>query len=250
MNEKTAQEKLQILAKLVNDGSRLPYDSSNKMAKTLKVEDWGTVEEVTKMSEMLREAKTKKEAKAILFELRNKGYLENNKNPDLKPTLSRQAIKKLSNGDLTIAANIDQLFKNAIKPWEFELNPDKDNSDIEDRDYMYSPINKNGKLSPVKITVLKHNDKEKGTRVYSGELVDHDLEDKKQAAGQHRGGKNTQSLPARQPIYLGTAGNDAYTRDLVGKANDTQSLNNIPHQSHYVNRIELTPFWVKINERL
>jgi len=179
---------------------KFPYDSSNEMAKTLKAEDWGSLDEVIKMSIMMRKANSKKEAKTILFELRNKGYLKNSQNSKIKPTLSRQAIKKLSNGDLTIAVNIDQLFKHAIKPWEFELNPDKDNSDIEDRYYMFAPINKNGKLFPVKITILKHNDDEKGTRLYSGEIIEYELDKKNQAAGLHRGDINIQSLPARQPV--------------------------------------------------
>ena len=32
------------------------------------------------------------------------------------------------NGDWTVAGNIDQLFENAIEPWKFRLNQDKDNT--------------------------------------------------------------------------------------------------------------------------
>jgi hypothetical protein len=38
------------------------------------------------------------------------------------------------------AANIDKLFSNAIEPWFFELNPDKNNEGLLTRRYLFAPM--------------------------------------------------------------------------------------------------------------
>ena len=52
-----------------------PWDSSSEKAKTLKIEDFGTLEEVREMAKMPRTAQTRKEAVAILKKIAAAGNL-------------------------------------------------------------------------------------------------------------------------------------------------------------------------------
>jgi len=153
----------------------LSYDTSNIMAKELKIEDWGEPYEVVKMAEMKITKSDQKGTKAALERIRKTGKIKNNNDETLFAALSGESIKKLLNGDWTVAANIDQLFANAIEPWKFEFKPNKDNRDLKERKYLYSPINSAGKIVPVKITVFVYKKPENGTRIYSGEIIDHEI---------------------------------------------------------------------------
>jgi hypothetical protein len=72
-------------------------------------------------------------------------------------------------------ANIDKLFSNAIEPWKFELNPSKNNDDLAARHYLYAPLEFDGKLIPVKITVKEYKDIALGMRLYSVEAINAEL---------------------------------------------------------------------------
>jgi hypothetical protein len=159
---------------LINS-TRLPYDMSNEKAKELKVEDWGTPEEVEKMARMLRNVNSRKEAEVILNGIKNKGKLINNYNDKLIATVSRDSIRKLLNGNWQIAVNIDQLFRNGIEPWKFELNPNKNNRELKDRKYLYSPMKYEEKIILVKLTIKEYKRHCDGMRLYSGEIINHEL---------------------------------------------------------------------------
>ena len=174
MEEKKRQEKL-------------PHETSNEMARTLNIGDWGTIEEVEKMAQMLRNANSREEAAVILKIIREMGYLENNQNPELKPTLSGKSIREIisgralrssfnSNAHWKAAANIDTLIKNAIKKWNFELNPEKDNTGLKDRSFYYAPMEHEGRILPVKLTIKEFEKPEEGNRLYSSQVIDHDLD--------------------------------------------------------------------------
>jgi nucleoid DNA-binding protein len=214
MTEKELQTKINELIKWINQnpGKKLPYDASNIMAEVLEIEDWGTWEEVEKMATMGRNAKTREEAYVILMEIRNKGTLENSKYANLKPSLSGKSIREIKSGRALIssfdteahwmaAANIDQLFRNGIKPWEFDLNPNKENKGLKARSYLFAPMKYGEKIVLVKLTIKEFKDPNKGTRLYSCEVIDRDLRVKKQGAGQRKevGTSSVQALPARHP---------------------------------------------------
>jgi hypothetical protein len=73
------------------------------------------------------------------------------------------------------AANIDKLFSNAIEPWGFALNPNKENSGLKARRYLYAPMEYGGKITVAKITVKEYEDTALENKIYSIEAVDVDL---------------------------------------------------------------------------
>jgi len=73
------------------------------------------------------------------------------------------------------AANIDRLFANAVEPWEFELNPNKENAGLKARRYLYAPMQYEGKIVAAKITVKEYTDADLLNKLYSIEAIDVDL---------------------------------------------------------------------------
>ena len=73
------------------------------------------------------------------------------------------------------AVNIDKLYSNAIEPWKFELDPNKDNTGLKARRYLYAPMEYRGKIVVVKITVKEYADDDLQNKLYSIEVVDVDL---------------------------------------------------------------------------
>ena len=74
------------------------------------------------------------------------------------------------------AANIDRLYSNAIEPWEFELNPNKDNTGLKARRYLYAPMEYGGKTSVVRFTVKEYDENTNlENKLYSIEAVNVEL---------------------------------------------------------------------------
>jgi hypothetical protein len=73
------------------------------------------------------------------------------------------------------AANIDKLYSAAIEPWQFDLNPNKENTGLKARRYLYAPLEYGGKITVVKITVKEYLDAELRNKIYSIEAVDVEL---------------------------------------------------------------------------
>jgi hypothetical protein len=161
-----------------------PWDSSSEKAKELKISNFGTPEEVKEMAKMPRTVKTKEETITILKEIATMGDLTSKSS--LVVSLSRNSIDKILN-DLAIkksfnllshwqaAANIDKLFSNAIEPWEFWLNPLKNNEHLKNRRYLFAPMEYNGRILPVKFTVKEYKQEGAKKRLYSIEVIDVDL---------------------------------------------------------------------------
>ncbi|MDR1931457.1 MAG: hypothetical protein LBQ57_01415 [Spirochaetales bacterium] len=119
-----------------------PWDSSNKKAKELKISDFGTPEEVREMAKPIRTAKDRGDAAKILKEIAQKGELTSKSGigaslsgKSVDKIMSGQAIRQsfIQNAHWQAAANVDKLFSNAIEPWEFELDPDKNNENLKNR---------------------------------------------------------------------------------------------------------------------
>jgi hypothetical protein len=72
--------------------------------------------------------------------------------------VSSEAVKASFNQEshYLAAVNIDKLFGNTIEPWKFELNPNKNNDGLKERQYLYAPLEYNGKIIMVKITVKEY----------------------------------------------------------------------------------------------
>jgi predicted type IV restriction endonuclease len=65
------------------------------------------------------------------------------------------------------------------EPWEYELNPNKNNNDLKARRYLYAPLEFDNKIIPVKITVKEYKDITLGKRLYSIEAIDVEKKKKK-----------------------------------------------------------------------
>jgi len=164
------------------------WDSSTEKAKTLTARDFGSPEDVREMAKMPRKAGSKAEAIAILKEIASRGTLTCKSG--VEALLSGKSIEKMVNDPALhqsfclaahwqAAANIDKLFSNAIEPWEYELNPSKNNENLKDRRYFYAPMEHSGRVVPVKLTVKEYMQIGSGRRLYSIEAIDVDLWAKK-----------------------------------------------------------------------
>jgi hypothetical protein len=159
---------------------REPWDSSSKKAGDLKIADFGTPEEVIEMAKMPRTAHSFEEARVILEDIVDKPMTSKS---GLSATLSKKSIKEILSGEavgksvdlkahLKAAANLERLYSNAIEKWEFALDPNKNNDSLEDRKYLYAPMEYNGKIIPVKLTIKKFKDIWAERRLYSLEAID------------------------------------------------------------------------------
>jgi len=120
------------------------WDSSTENAKTLKIEDFGTSNEVREIAKPIRTAKNRYEATVILKEIAAKGPLTN------------------KNG-LTVTLSSDS---------------SKNNAELKARRYLYAPLEFDNKIIPVKITVKEYNDESLGKRLYSIEAIDVEMKTK------------------------------------------------------------------------
>ena len=182
-----------------NNLEREAWDSSTENAKTLTFADFGAVDEVRKMAEPIRQAVNRYEAEKALeniisnngavkrsaIELKNKsGFTAMLRRSSIGKLVSGIQGKDISKEALYLAvANIDRLFENAIEPWEFELNPLKNNDGLKDRRIFYAPLKYEGRIIPVKITVKEYLDPLAKAKLYSIEVIDFVLDKKKEDAG-------------------------------------------------------------------
>jgi hypothetical protein len=160
-----------------------PWSSSTEKAKNLNLAMFGSPEEVRQMSEPIRTAHTFSEVRKILTDMINRPMTSRN---NLTAVLSNNSIKKILSGPavedsvnrdahLLAAANLDKLYQNAIEPWSFELNPNKNNENIAGIHRIYAPLQYHNKIIPVKITVKALKSKHEGNRVYSIEAIDAEI---------------------------------------------------------------------------
>jgi hypothetical protein len=68
------------------------------------------------------------------------------------------------------AANTDKYFSNAIEPWLFELNPNKNNEGLKARRYLFAPMEYRGRIVIIKFTVKEYHGAE--NKLYSIEALD------------------------------------------------------------------------------
>ena len=169
-----------------------PWYSSSEKAKSLKIEDFGIPEEVQKISQMPRTAKNRGETVKILKQIAKKGNLVSKNGiiatlsgKSIDKIVSEQALHRSSDvmAHWLAAANIDILFYNVIEPWKFELDPRKNNDNLEERIYLYAPMEYNGQIIPVKFTVKQYKQKGIEKRIYSIETINVDIQKNTEGAG-------------------------------------------------------------------
>ena len=74
------------------------------------------------------------------------------------------------------AANLDRLYSNAIEPWQFDLNPGKNNDGLKNKRYLYAPLAVGDKVKLIKITVKEYLSEELTNKLYSIEAINVVLE--------------------------------------------------------------------------
>jgi hypothetical protein len=158
-----------------------PWDSSTEKAKTLTLDNFGVTNEISETAKPKRTAANRREATIILKEIVKKGVLTNK--TGVKARLSGKAVGKIvSNQAINTsfsleahylaAANLDYLFISSIEPWNFELNPSKNNDGLKERHYLYSPLEYEGSIVLVKITVKEYINDRLDNNLYSIEVID------------------------------------------------------------------------------
>jgi hypothetical protein len=158
-----------------------PWNSSTDKAQTLKIDDFGKPDEVKERAKPVRTANNRQQAVAILKKISSRGPIVSKSG--LNARLSTKSIGKIvSNQALNIscspeahylaAANLDYLFKNAIEPWKFELNPGKNNDGIKERRYLYAPMGYGKEVIIIKFTVKEYLDENLKNKIYSIEAID------------------------------------------------------------------------------
>ena len=176
------------------------WNSSSEKAKYIKIEDYGTLNELIEMARPIREAKSRADAvRALEAIISNNGtekcsFIELKSKCGVSALLRRSSIGKLVSGIQEkgipkealwqAAANIDKIFANSIEPWKFELNPNKNNDGLKDRRILYAPMEYTKRILPVKLTVKEYFDPLAAAKLYSIEAIDFDLiKKKKEDAG-------------------------------------------------------------------
>jgi hypothetical protein len=168
-----------------------PWNSSTGKAKELKIENWGTPEEVYELARPIRIASTRQEAKNALETIISangtvkRTARELKSKSGLSACLRRSSLGKLVSGiqkkempkeALWLAvANIDRLYTNAIEIWKFEFDPNKNNDGLKDKHILYAPMGYKNCLVPVKFTVKEYLDPLASKKIYSIEVIDFKL---------------------------------------------------------------------------
>jgi hypothetical protein len=168
--------------------ARLPHDASNEKAKELQLSDFGHPDEVMGQVKPLRFAANRWEASKILKMIAQQGPLTSKSG--LIAHLTSKTIGKIVSGDALnksfgieahyqAAVNLDRLFPMAIEPWQFELNPEKNNQGLKARRYLFAPMRYNGDMVVVKFTVKEYLNPDNRNNLYSIEALDIILGQKK-----------------------------------------------------------------------
>jgi len=161
-----------------------PWDKSREKAKELRLEQWGTLGEVKAMAAPLRQASSRRTAMEYLKEIAlnspftsRSGLSARLSNRSLGKIVSHAAIVSsfCPEAHYLAAANIDKLYANAIEPWKFALNLNKDNTGLKARRYLYAPMEYEGKITIVKITVKEYEGADLQNNLYSIAAVDVEL---------------------------------------------------------------------------
>jgi len=155
------------------------WDASPEKAQELRIDQWGTPEEVAVMAAPIRWASNRRDATAILKEIA--GHSPFTSKSGLTARLQRNGVGKIVSSvavhssfapeaHYQAAANVDKYFSNAIEPWLFELNPNKNNEGLKARRYLFAPMDYEGRIVIIKFTVKEFHEAE--NKLYSIEALD------------------------------------------------------------------------------
>jgi hypothetical protein len=174
----------------ITEPKRFPADMKTSKARELKASDWGPPEEVAEMAKTPRKARSRYEARQALEDIISDGG-ESRHVVALKSKSGLTAyLRRSSTGKLlsdvqkkempaealwTAAANIDRLYANAIEPWRFEFDEEKNNDELKARRILYAPMEFQERVIPVMFTVKEYLDTKINTKLYAIEAIDFDI---------------------------------------------------------------------------
>jgi len=156
-----------------------PWDSVQEKINDLRLDLWGTPEDLSIAVTPVRKARDRRQATDILKKIaENSPFISKS---GLTARLRRRTVGKLVSSvavhssfnpeaHYLAAANIDKYFSNAIEPWLFELNPNKNNEGLKSRHYLFSPMEYKGRIALIKFTVKEYYKAE--NNLYSIEALD------------------------------------------------------------------------------
>jgi hypothetical protein len=161
-------------------------ENSTEQALKLTLGMFGTLEEVYEMAKIEREAHSYKDARMMLKELINKPLKSR---AGIEATVSNNSIEKILSGKaidksfdrrahLLAAANLEKLFSHAIEPFSFSMDAGKSNENYRAVHRCYAPMIYDGRIIPIKFTVMEMLNKDEGKRIYSLEAIEVDLNKK------------------------------------------------------------------------
>ena len=171
----------------VKKDSRLAAEKdSTKQAHELTLDMFGTLEEVKEMAIMDWEAETRDGARSILVKFVDKPLKSK---AGVEATVSKNSIEKILSGKsvdksydakahFLAAVNIEKLFSNAIEPFIFPAIPQKHNENYQEVKRLYAPMAFQGRIIPVKFTIMIMLNEKEGKRIYSIEAIDADIDKK------------------------------------------------------------------------
>ena len=163
------------------------WDSSDDAARALRVVDFGSPDQVRIMAHMDRQPETYAQAREILSSLIGHPLVSRS---GLRATLSKKSIEKMLSGKsiedshdykahILAAGNLDKLYANAIEPLAFEMNPNKNNDGLVSVHRLFAPMEYEGNMVVVKITVKEMKNPRDGNRIYTIKALAVFLKEKK-----------------------------------------------------------------------
>jgi len=118
------------------------------------------------MATPVREARDRRQATSIMKEIAEQSPFTSKSG--LTARLRRRTVGKLvssvaihssfsPDAHYLAAVNVDKFFSNAIEPWLFELNPNKNNEGLRSRRYLFAPMEYQGRIVIIKFTVKEYH---------------------------------------------------------------------------------------------
>jgi len=163
------------------------WNSSDKAAEKLKISDFGNIDQIKDMAKMENKIDTYNQAREFLSSLVGQQLISRS---GLRAVISKKSIEKILSTKsvdnsynykvhLLAAGNIDKLYSNAIEPWIFEMNPNRNNDSLLSIHRLFAPIEFDEQIAIVKITVKRMKNPKDGNRIYTIKALDVFLEIKK-----------------------------------------------------------------------
>jgi hypothetical protein len=163
-----------------DENAKRAWHTSDEMARGLRVRDFGRPEQDKEIAAVKRRPESYAQTREILYALSGNPYTSRS---GLTASLTRNSIDEILSGKqvrksfnfqahLQAAANLDSLYENAIEPWAFDTNPEKNNDSLTGIRRLFAPMEYDGEIVVVKITVKEMKNPKDNNRIYTIRALD------------------------------------------------------------------------------